>query len=217
MIKPILKTTVSPLRPGAEEVRVNALALTQPQRQQQDNGEREAFGEPYPTSFTKGLPHDVNGIVKPGTFQTFFEAITQQKIDFNVPLGPQNGEFLTKPTRQDAASIGIEKWNVRGWESPLAGHAFDLQGPDADSVAMAPAPLLGSDELAAEMAEVYAMAILRDTSFEDIRKGKGPTATIVSALAAMPCSLKHKEKSLRKVIFHVKIQLQPFFIDKWSP
>ncbi|MEL6203405.1 MAG: bromoperoxidase [Pseudomonadota bacterium] len=186
MSKPILKTTVSPLRPGAEEVRVNALALTQPQREQQDNGERPTLGEPYPTSFTKGLPHDVNGIVKHGTFETFFAAIKQQDTDFDVPLGPQSGKFFTKPAESDAASIGMTEWEVRGWESPLAGHAFDLQGPDADSVAMAPAPRLGSDELAAEMAEVYAMAILRDTSFEDIRQGKGVTDKVVGALAAMP-------------------------------
>ena len=53
----------------------------------------------------------------------------------------------------------------RGWESPRAGHAFDLEGPDAGAVGMAPAPRVGASELAAEMAELYAMALLRDVPF----------------------------------------------------
>ncbi|CAN0487140.1 unnamed protein product, partial [Hapterophycus canaliculatus] len=56
----------------------------------------------------------------------------------------------------------------RGWESPRAGHYFSLEGPDSDAVSMPPAPALGSVELEAEMAEVYALALLRDTSFSDI-------------------------------------------------
>ena len=63
------------------------------------------------------------------------------------------------------------KW--RGWESPRAGHVYELQGPDSGAVGMAPAPRIGSSELAAEMAEVYALAILRDVRFTDICKGGG--------------------------------------------
>ncbi len=46
-----------------------------------------------------------------------------------------------------------------------AGLAFDLEGPDAQSVAIPPAPTLASAELAAEMAEVYVMALARDIPF----------------------------------------------------
>lgn len=38
---------------------------------------------------------------------------------------------------------------------------------------MAPAPRVGSSELAAEMAEVYALAILRDVPFTEICQGGG--------------------------------------------
>ncbi len=58
---------------------------------------------------------------------------------------------------------------VRAWESQGAGLLLDLEGPDAQSVTMPPAPTLKSDELAAEMAEVYLMALLRDTHFSQFR------------------------------------------------
>lgn len=58
---------------------------------------------------------------------------------------------------------------VRAWESQGAGLLFDLEGPDAQAVTMPPAPRLDSDELSAEMAEVYLMALLRDTHFSHFR------------------------------------------------
>ncbi|TFF21649.1 hypothetical protein E3C22_13215 [Jiella endophytica] len=55
---------------------------------------------------------------------------------------------------------------ARGWESPRAGHTYVLRGPDPSDTAMAPAPRLGKSELCAELAEVYAMALLRDVPFD---------------------------------------------------
>ncbi len=55
----------------------------------------------------------------------------------------------------------------RKWEAPTAGVVHDLQGPDAQAVTMLPAPELGSDELAYEMAEVYELALLRDVPLTD--------------------------------------------------
>ena len=57
---------------------------------------------------------------------------------------------------------------LRAWESQSAGLAFDLEGPDAQAVTMPPAPDLagaGREELTAELAEVYAQALLRDVPF----------------------------------------------------
>ncbi|MCW4113899.1 hypothetical protein NPA31_002835 [Aurantimonas sp. MSK8Z-1] len=65
------------------------------------------------------------------------------------------------------------KW--RGWESPRAGHVYELEGPDAGSVGMAPAPRIGSSELAAEVAELYALALLRDVPFTAIVAGDDKT------------------------------------------
>lgn len=58
---------------------------------------------------------------------------------------------------------------VRAWESQAAGLLYDLEGPDAQAVTMPPAPELDSNELTAEMAEIYLMALLRDTHFSQFR------------------------------------------------
>jgi len=66
--------------------------------------------------------------------------------------------------------------DLRAWESQAAGNLFDLEGPDPQSVTMPPAPTLDSEELAAELAEVYAQALLRDvhfSAFRDSACGKG--------------------------------------------
>ncbi len=59
--------------------------------------------------------------------------------------------------------------DIRAWESQAAGNLFDLQGPDSQSVTMPPVPTLHSDELAAELAEVYAQGLLRDVHFSNFR------------------------------------------------
>ncbi|MEP3932696.1 vanadium-dependent haloperoxidase, partial [Rhodopirellula bahusiensis] len=69
-----------------------------------------------------------------------------------------------KPSFDATGEAGVR---VRAWESAGAGNVFDLEGPDAQSVTMPPAPRLDDDELTAEMAEVYAMALLRDLPFSD--------------------------------------------------
>ena len=76
---------------------------------------------------------------------------------------------------------------VRGAQSLRVRHvlvAEEVEGADADAIGMAPAPRLNKSsesdnspqpsnaELAAEMAEVYAMAILRDVPFTEILKGQ---------------------------------------------
>lgn len=134
------------------------------------NEEANEFGPFWPTNFHKGLEHDIYGApANHDDFETLFEEINHpsyldthkgKRSEFPVPTLSDNGPFYT-----ESKSTG--QWGLRRWESPLAGHQFDLQGPSASAVAMAPAPRLGSDELAGEMAEVYALAVLRDTNFED--------------------------------------------------
>jgi len=115
-------------------------------------------------SFTKGLPHDYDtGLIQDEQhFETFVEGICS------------GDPFKIKETPLGLPHEGTEKWlsrkgkrnnKIRAWESAGAGLTFDLQGPDAQSVTMPPAPKLGSDELTAEMAEVYCQATLRDIPF----------------------------------------------------
>jgi hypothetical protein len=131
---------------------------------QLSNGDEQKYsGAHFAMSFTKGLAHDAQtGLVKsPEHFQAFRQAIDDGFVDpFNtrVPVLQQ-----TDGTR-------------RKWEAPTAGTAYDLQGPDAQAVTMAPAPALGSDELAFEMAEVYELAILRDVPFQFFDEAGGSAA-----------------------------------------
>ncbi len=132
-----------------------------------DEDELEADG--FGTSFTKGLPHDDFGKPSDNThYRAFVEQINQQDAeDFDrLPRGIGAGH-PPRARREGGAADGSDiAW--RGWESPRSGHYFDLQGPDADVLGMPPAPALGSSELTAEMAEVYALALLRDVPFADI-------------------------------------------------
>ncbi|GAB0495289.1 hypothetical protein MMPV_006588 [Pyropia vietnamensis] len=133
---------------------------------------RGVQGPSHVASFTKGLPHDLTtGLIKdPADFRAFVRAIDSGlPRDFvDVPLG---GCFHHPPPG-----------GVRAWESAAAGLTFDLQGPDAQALTMPPAPRLDSAELAAEMVEVYAMALARDVPFAEWAAAPPPIAAAVREL-----------------------------------
>lgn len=135
-------------------------------------GEKEITNKPsHIANFTKGLPHDVKtGLLKnPDDYQQFVRGIDSGDVrDFrDTPLGPPQQDGEEFPTWQ--SQIAQENQvSARAWESQGAGLTFDLQGPDAQSVTMPPAPKLDSAELIAEMIEVYLMALLRDLPFSKL-------------------------------------------------
>lgn len=143
---------------GSFAARVSAAQVAQDRDhpKHRANGDEQKYaGAHFAMSFTKGLAHDPDtGLVEnPEHFMAFRNAINDGYIDaFNtrVPVPPFAGQTAFKR---------------RQWEAPTAGVVFDLEGPDAQAVTMAPAPELGSDELAFEMAEVYEFALLRDEPF----------------------------------------------------
>ncbi|MEM9609634.1 MAG: bromoperoxidase [Actinomycetota bacterium] len=129
------------------------------------NGDEERFRSAnHAMTFTKGLAHDATtGLVEvPGHVDAFRAAIDGGHVaafTSSVPFAPlQVGEQL------------------RPWEAPTAGYAYDLQGPDAQAVTMPPAPAAGSDELCYELAEVYELALIRDQPLTDLRAGAGNPA-----------------------------------------
>lgn len=141
--------------------------------QSQQNEDEQVFvDESYPANFTKGLKHKDNGLVEhPAEYEKFTEEINKENVSPD-----SNPDFENIATGAGAFSGTFGNGTTatwRGWESPRTGHYYDLQGPDADAVGMGPAPELGSEELSAEMAEVYAMALLRDVPFSQIEKGSG--------------------------------------------
>ncbi|WP_156912376.1 bromoperoxidase [Roseibium algicola] len=143
--------------------RATALSTANPQDRHLSNQD-EQF--PYVFSFTKGLLHLDNGLLDhPGDFELFAEGTRTsdptvfQMVPLNVDLqvihGASQSDF-------DGLECPADKQTYREWESPTAGHAYVLEGPDPFAVTMPPAPKAGSAEFAAEMAEIYQMALSRD-------------------------------------------------------
>ncbi len=165
----------------AKQIRDLATEISrlQPQATTRANGEENDHGPVYPANFTKGLLHDENGLLvhkydsggNPirlnGDYPDFVEAINSTDrtlFEKHVHSADERGVSYL-------CTVNGEGLNWRGWESPRSGHVYELQGPDAGAVGMAPAPRVGSSELAFEMAEVYGLALLRDVPFSTISEG----------------------------------------------
>lgn len=122
--------------------------------EQSSNGDESSFAsENYFASYSKGLPHHSSGSNAGEVNAAAFEALvaaTQsgRNEDYErIPLGlPSNNRKLT---------------------NPQAGWNFDLQGGDPQQFLMPPAPKFSSAESAAEMVELYWMALARDVCFND--------------------------------------------------
>ncbi len=184
-------------------------------------------GKPsYMMSFTKGMPHDFGtGLIKnPIDYQYFVRAIDSgDPRDFrDTPLGPDaesgNTRSCSAPSkgwRSHKANTGAKDPHdpekktgvgLRAWESQSAGLAFELEGPDAQAVTMPPHPKLGSDELTAEMGEVYCQALLRDVPFNALSNGVvglKADASGISQTNLLKC-LATTKKDVKKYLDHTK-------------
>lgn len=111
-----------------------------------NNGEEGDY--PYIASYGKGLPHNELGEVEPAAFNKLLRALTTKEPDDfeSIPLGSRKARELT---------------------NPMAGLAYDLQGPDPQAMTMPPAPRIDSPLNSAEMVELYWMALLRDVPFTE--------------------------------------------------
>jgi hypothetical protein len=147
------------------------ISRLQPQAMTRSNEEENDHSDAFPANFTKGLSHNTWGVVEhTEDYQCFVEAINapdrtlfEKQLNSSIDRGYN---FKCEISSNHDNSV---QW--RGWESPRAGHVYELEGPDAGAVGMAPAPRVGSSEFSAEMAEVYSLAILRDVPFTEICNG----------------------------------------------
>ncbi len=155
-------------------------SATEPPPHVANTDERSDLG--YAMSFTKGLPHNPEtGLVeRKADFESFVAAIDSGERDDirRLPHGPTNAFRTVDGTA-----------TVRGWETPAAGHCFNLVGHDPQSLTMPPAPRAGSAELVGELAEVYAQAALRDMPLTSLRHdaaGNAARDQMIEAMAALP-------------------------------
>lgn len=95
-------------------------------------------------SYSKGLPHNSNGEVDPVAYAALLDALRIGKSSMfeQIPLGGD-----------------------RRLTDPQAGLAFDVEGADCFTTIQPPPPAFASREIAAELAENYWMALLRDVPF----------------------------------------------------
>lgn len=153
---PLDKNTIRPTPDGFGRIneaaqrrnKMTDVASGRPLRHIASNKEELEYKSKQPTSFTKGLEHDAHGLAKRAEYEAFVKDLTE-----------------ANPKMDGAPKVGQRKW-----ESPLAGHYFENEGPDPAQFTMAPAPKLGGSELCFEMASVYVMALLRDVPFADLSK-----------------------------------------------
>jgi len=130
-----------------------------------NNGEEAAYPS-YIANYTKGLPHDNIGEVRPWAYRALLRALMSgDPADFEViPLG-----VLDPPGQRQRCLI-----------NPQAGLKFTLEGPDAHALMLPPAPRLDDAQTAADMAELYWMAAWRDVRFADYS-----AATVGDAVASL--------------------------------
>lgn len=101
-------------------------------------------------SFHKTLPHDKYGEVEKAAFKQFVKATRNHAKFGSVPEGP-----FKPPATRTAPFV-----------NPQAGLAKDRLTNDPSTYDMPPAPTVLSATAAAEMTELYWMALLRDVSFD---------------------------------------------------
>ncbi|MEO6545980.1 MAG: bromoperoxidase, partial [Nitrospiraceae bacterium] len=145
----------------------------------------------YAANYTKCMPHDTETglLINPRDYEDWVKAADSgdAKDLVSLRIGPavSGSVIMGAGTYQLQAAVDPAQphtlpsiaWegpqatlagaSVRGWESQGAGLTYDLEGPDAQSVSMPPAPAFASQELISEMAELYWMAYLRDVPFHD--------------------------------------------------
>jgi hypothetical protein len=130
----------------ANQVRVQAAehARSQGAGSLRTNGDEQRLG-PW-ACHSKGLPHDARGEVDPKAWGILLRALASGRSeDFEqIPLG------------------GFVKL-----ANPQSALAFELIGPDASQMELAPPPSFDSAEQAGEMVELYWHAVARDVPFAE--------------------------------------------------
>jgi hypothetical protein len=175
---------------------LEALALHRGNGVTTANGEELRFGAGRMANFHKTLPHDLVGRVHAASYHAMVAALTigDGGALETLPIGANrsNGGPFDDTNPEQFADYPGGVPGYRKLTSPLTGHVYDTQGGDAGAFAISAAPEITSPEFAAEMAEVYAMALSRDVAFTDIASGTGNASGgisvqgIVDALENVP-------------------------------
>jgi len=132
----------------------NSNCFKNPTAVQQANGDKEDNGTSprYIGCFHKSLPHNDYGEVDENEFRKLRDA------------GINRAKASAKYDEVEGGSTDSDRF-----VNPVAGLGLDRLAPPFYSLAMKPAPKVLSASTAAEMVELYWMALLRDASFSEFR------------------------------------------------
>jgi hypothetical protein len=157
---PVHADEIGPLSPyerALEALRIRSEAaesnFSEPLPEHPDNGDEDAFSGPDVNpakefeinSYTKGLPHNNNGIVKQNAYKALIDALKSgDPADFKqIPMG--------------VGDLGLR--------NPQAAYTYLMEGKDPHSYTMPAAPAFSSAQQASEAIEVLWQAITRDISY----------------------------------------------------
>jgi hypothetical protein len=129
-----------------QAAREELAASEQPER---DNGDERLYAN-FIGNYSKGLPHDAYGVVDRDAYRSLQRALK---------AAPSAAAF-------ERVRLGGDQKLV----NPMAGAAFDLEGVDIQKLATTTPPALASEQRAAEMVELYWMALCRDLPFSGYAK-----------------------------------------------
>ncbi|HQS99347.1 MAG: hypothetical protein B7Y26_08745 [Hydrogenophilales bacterium 16-64-46] len=133
---------------------------------------------PFIGNFHKTLPHNDYGEVSVEAYREFMQ--TCLAVEAGMPINFQEvpkGPNTTADAPLQSAFHADADTSVAKFTSPLAGAASETHGPDPKSLDMLPAPGIQSISTAAEMAEIYSMALLRDVPLVAFQANGSPPFT----------------------------------------
>jgi hypothetical protein len=139
---------------SAMQIRADAAAskLKTPPAAQITTGDEERYADKR-ASFSKTLPHNGLGEVKPDAYRSFVEILAAGD--------PQR--FAGMPRAKNA--------EMR-LNNPQAAYAYDLAGLDSHSTALPMPPPFAGPRMAAEMGELYWMALTRDVLYREYESNR---------------------------------------------
>jgi len=146
----------------AYRLRVDAARFqrNQPQPSQRSNGdERRYRDEDFIGSFSKTLPHDAFGHVDPAAYKALLRAMN---------------------TADPEKFAAIPQGGLAKLSNPQSAFAFQTDGADSHHLGVRVPPALASAEEAAEMAEIYWLALTRDVPFASYDTDPGIAAAAAS-------------------------------------
>ena len=115
-------------------------------RQRDNNDEQRYAGERYYASFTKTLPCNRFGEVRPAAFEALQRA-------------------MSSGTKTDFDAIPLARIAARTLANPQGAFRYEVAGLDSHATRMPPSHRFRSARLAGEMGEVYWQALTRDVPF----------------------------------------------------